>query len=87
MDSYLKHEPVLDIEQDFPAFSVVPNQDMQCVAVLDPSQQTSVRRQWNRGIALNVKVAFEAVVIHCEKGIDETEELHDTFVLTQVLMS
>lgn len=85
--TYLKHESVLNIEQDLSRLSVVSHKDVKCVAVLHPTQQSGVRAQGNDRVTLDVQSAFEALSIDREQGVDEAVELHDSLVLTEILMA
>lgn len=85
--TYLKHESVLDVEQDLSRLAVVSDKNVKCVAVLHPAQQSSVRAQGNDRVTLDVQSAFEALSIDREQGIDETVELHDSLVLTEILVT
>lgn len=67
--------------------SVVLDQDVQCVCVVDPSQETRVRRERNDGIGLYHEMAFECLRILAEKRVDQAEELHDPLVLPEIFVT
>ena len=60
---------------------------MECVTVLHPSEETSVRCERNDREALDVKASLEAVGVHREQAIHQAEELHDALVLPQVFVA
>jgi hypothetical protein len=83
----LKDESMLDVEQDLPAISVVSDEDVEGVGILNPSDEARVWRERRDGVALNVKMALERLGVRREKGINETEELHNSLVLTKILVT
>lgn len=60
---------------------------MQCVVVGHPADETALGRQWNSGIALNAQMPVGSLVVVCEQCVDQTKELHYSFVLSQILMT
>lgn len=78
---------MLNVEEDLPALSVVSDEDVHGVGVLNPSDETGVGRERRDGVALDVKVSLERLGVVREEGVDETEKLHDPFVLSQVLVT
>lgn len=78
---------MLDVEQNLSTLSVVSNEDVHGVGILNPSDETRVRRERSDGVALDVKVSLETLWIVGEEGVDETEELHDSLILTKILVT
>ena len=87
MSAYLQHEAIFNIEQDFSRVSVVPDKNMKGVTLLHPTHESNVRSQRNDGVPLNVKSAFETVRVNREESVDQAEQLHYSFILTQILVT
>lgn len=85
--AHLKNQSMLDIEQNLSTVSVVLDKNMQRIGTIDPSQQTRVRRERNDGILDNGKMSLEGFGILLQQSIDEAKELHDTLVLSKILVS
>lgn len=67
--------------------SVVLDEDMQGVGVVQPANQSRVRCQRDDGVRLDHKMALERLGIFAEQSIHKPEELHDTLVLSQILVT
>lgn len=78
---------MLDVEEDFAALAVVPDEDVHGVGVRNPSDETRVGRERGDGVALDVEVTLERLRIVREERVDETEELHDTLILSKILVT
>jgi hypothetical protein len=87
MKTHLKHEPILYVQQHLLRFTVIANENMQGVTVFHPTQKPGIRGQGNNREGLYVQSALEAISVYRQKRVDKTEELHDSFVLTEVLMT
>jgi len=85
--SHLRHQPVLNIEKDFSVVSVVLDQNVERIAVRHPSKKTRVRRQGNDSVLLNVKVSLETFRIDGKQSVDESEQLHNSLVLSKILVT
>jgi hypothetical protein len=83
----LLHEAMLDVHQNLPAVSVSLDEHMQGIAMLHPSKQTRAWRKRGNGILLNTKMSLGAFLIRAKKRVNKSEELHDSFVLTQIFVS
>jgi len=86
-ETNLLHEPMLDIHQNLPAISVALDEHVQRITVLHPSKQTRSWRKRCNGELLDTEMPLGTFLVGAKKGIDETEELHDSLVLTQVFVS
>ncbi|KAI6776023.1 hypothetical protein HG530_002781 [Fusarium avenaceum] len=84
---HLQHDAMLDVEQDLATLTVFPNKNVEGVAVGNPPQQTTILRQRDCRIALDVKMALEAFRVVRQQGIAEAEQLHNSFVLTNILVA
>lgn len=60
---------------------------MQGVAVLDPTQKAGIGCQWDDRVKLYMEPSLEAIGVHRKKRVYETEQLHNSFVLTQILVT
>lgn len=60
---------------------------MEGIAVLNPAQQTRIWREGYHGVTLYMKATFKAFGINRKQCIDETEELHNPFVLTKIFVT
>lgn len=66
---YLKHEAILNIEQNFSTISVIFDKNVKRISVLDPAKQPRIWRKWDDWIAMYVQVPLEAVRIHLQESI------------------
>lgn len=78
---------MLNVEQNLTAVAVILDEDVQRVGVIDPAEQTGIRREWDDRILDDREMALEGFRIFLQKRVDETEELHDSLVLSKVLVS
>ena len=81
------HDLVLNIEQDFLLLSVILDELVQSVRVGHPTDQARVCRQRNDSKPLDGQIAPERLGVAQKKRVDQTEELHDPLVLSQVLVA
>jgi hypothetical protein len=84
---HLKDESMFDVEQNLATVAVVLDQNVQRIGALDPSEQTRVWRKGNDGILDDREVTLERFRILLEKSVDETEELHDSLILSKILVT
>lgn len=78
---------MLNVEEDFAAVAVVLNENVQRVGAVDPSEESRVRRERDDGILDNREMAFERLRVLLQKRVDETEQLHDSFILAEILVT
>jgi hypothetical protein len=78
---------MLDVHQNLPAVPVSLDEHMQGIAMLHPTKQTRAWRKRGNGILLNTKMSLCALLVRAEKRIDKSEELHNSFILTQIFVS
>ena len=84
---HLEDESMFDVEEDLSTVSVVLDEDVQRVGTVDPTEETRVRRERNDGIFDNGEVSLERLGILLQERVDETEELHDSLVLSEILVT
>jgi hypothetical protein len=85
--SHLKHDAVLDVEQDLSAIPILADEHVQSVAVRDEAEQARLRTKRDCGIAFNVEMALARFHVIRKKSVAKTEQLHDTLVLTNIFMT
>ena len=51
--TYSQHYAMFDVEQNLFLFSVVPDESMQCVRMINPTNQTWICWQWDNCVSLN----------------------------------
>jgi hypothetical protein len=78
---------MLDIEENLSAVAVILDEDVESIGAVDPSEKTRVGRERNDGILDDGEMTLERLRILLKKGVDETEELHDPLVLTEILVT
>jgi hypothetical protein len=78
---------MLDVEQNLPAVTVVLDEDVERVGVVDPAEETGIRRERNDRVLDDREVTLEGLRVLLQQRVDETEELHDPLVLSKVLVS
>jgi hypothetical protein len=64
-----------------------PDQLMKSVTVVHPSDKACVCRQGDDVVSLDAQVFSLCLGVDCKESIDETEELHGSFILSNVLSS
>jgi hypothetical protein len=84
---HLQHDSVLNVEQDTSAFAVLLDQGVKGVGVTDPSEQTGALRQRDCREALDREMALETLAIIVKKRVAQAEKLHNTLVLTNILVT
>ena len=57
------------------------------VAIRDHAYQPSLVTQWSDIVASNREILLACLRVCLEKSIDQTEELHHSFVLTDVFVA
>lgn len=62
----LEHQPVLNVQEDLLRFTIISNKHMQCVTVLHPSQQSSIRGERDNREPLDIQPSLETVCIDRE---------------------
>lgn len=85
--TYLEDEAMFDVEQDLAAVAVVLDENMQRVCAVDPTEQSGVGRKRDDWVLDDREVALERLRVLLKQGVDEAEELHDSLVLTKILVS
>jgi hypothetical protein len=80
--THLLHEPVLDIDENLSRLSIALDQHVKRVTVLYPSEQTCTRRQGSDRVGLNAQMPFGSLLVGGEQSVDQTEQLHDSLVLS-----
>lgn len=60
---------------------------MECVAILDPTEETSLRGEWDDRETLDMQTSLEAVNVDGQEVVDETEKLHNPFILPKIFVS
>ena len=83
----LLHETMFDIDKNFPGLAVPLDEHVHRIAVLYPTEETCSWRKRRNGVLLDAEMPLGALLIRAEKGIDKAEELHDSLVLSQILVS
>lgn len=78
---------MFNIHQDFPLVSVLFDENVNGVAVGDPTEQTGTRGKRSYRKSLDAEMSLGGFVIIIKKSVDQTEQLHDTLVLSQVLVA
>ena len=62
--AYVEHQTILDVQQDLARLPIVFDQNVQSVAVLDPTRQTCVRSERDDREALYVEMSLETICVH-----------------------
>lgn len=78
---------MLDVEEDLAAVSVVLDEYVQRVGAVDPSEEPRVGRERDDGVLDNGEMSLERLRVLLQEGVDEAEELHDSLVLTEILVT
>lgn len=78
---------MLNIEKNLSRFSIVLDENVHGVRILNPSNETRVRRQRGNRVTLDMEMTFETFRVMGQKGVDKTEKLHDPFILTKILVT
>lgn len=78
---------MLNIHQDFPLVSVLFNENVNGVTVGNPTEQTGTRGKRSYRKSLDAEMSLGGFVVIFKKSVDQTEELHDTLILSQVLVA
>jgi hypothetical protein len=60
----LKHQAIFDVEKNLAALAIIPDQDVQGVAILHPAQQTGIGSQRDDRISLDMQASLETICIH-----------------------
>ena len=63
------------------------DQDVQRVRVLHPSDQPRVLTERNDGVPSDLQVFLVGLRVDRQERIDQSKQLHDTLILTNVLMT
>lgn len=78
---------MLDVEEDLATVAVVLDQHMERIRTVDPSEESRVGRERNDGVLDDGEVSLERLSVLLQERVDESKELHDSLVLSQILVS
>lgn len=85
--THLLHEPVLNVHQNLPRLSIPLDEHVQGIAVRHPSDQTRSRGKRRDRVLLHTEVTLGAFLIGCEECVDQSEELHNSLILSEILVA
>ena len=63
------------------------DQLMQCVTIWHPSDQSCVLTEWDHRIPSNGEILLACLGINRKQSVHKAEQLHDTLVLSDVLVT
>ena len=84
---HLQHDTMFDIEQDLSAVAIFPNKHVQSVTVRHEPEKTRLSTKRDRRIALDVEMSLSRLNVVRQQSIAETEQLHNTLILTDILVT
>lgn len=78
---------MLDVEQDLATVAVVLDENVEGVRIVDPAEKTRVWRQGDDGVFDDREMPLERLGVLLKQRVDEPEKLHDSLVLSKILVT